>query len=251
VSLLLCRSEVLCYKCIHKPNRRFSCATMPPYSGIEYLDPNRLGPQWLPQVAVSSVTKLHHTASRTLLTQTFVNPSTVSSIPTAQYTFPLYESCAIVAFRCYVSTRLIEGIIQEKDDASATFQAAVNRNEPASLLEQHTSDVFSTSIGNVPAGETVKVEIEYIMELKHDAEVDGLRFTIPTIIAPRYGAPPTGLSKHGASRAASARDMNISVEVTMPGTIQSIEVCPIVLCIYATQNSSSPVTVACNLPAHW
>ena len=31
--------------------------------------------------------------------------------------------------------------------------------------------------GNNPAGETVKVEIKYIMELKHDAKVDGLRFT--------------------------------------------------------------------------
>ena len=42
------------------------------------------------------------TASRMLLTLTFVNPSTVSPIPSAKYCFPLYESCAIVAFRCHV-----------------------------------------------------------------------------------------------------------------------------------------------------
>ena len=64
-----------------------------------------------------------------------------------------------------------------------TYQAAIGRNEPASLLEQHTPDFFSTSIGNIPAGETVKVEIEYVLELKHDVGVDGLRFTIPTSIA--------------------------------------------------------------------
>jgi hypothetical protein len=221
------------------------------YAGIEYLDPNRLGPQWLPQVAVSSLTKLHHTASHTLLTQTFSNPSTISTIPSAQYTFPLYESCAIVAFRCHVGRRLIEGIIQEKNDASAIFQAAVDRNEPASLLDQHTADVFSTSIGNVPAGETVKVEIEYIMELKHDAEVDGLRFTIPTSIAPRYGALPSGLSEHARSKGVTARNMNISVQVNMPGAIQSVEVCLIVLCIYVAQKSPSPVTVAYNLPTSW
>ena len=189
-----------------------------PYSGIEYLDPDH---QWLPQVTVSSATKLNHTASHTLLTQTFINPSPVSPIPSAQYTFPLYESCAIVAFRCYVGRRFIEGIIQEKEEAIATFQAAVDRNEPASLLEQHTTDVFSTKIGNVPAGEIIKVEIEYIMELKHDAEVDGLRFTIPTSIAPRYGALPTGLSsKHGAI---TSKNMHISVEVNMPGIIQSVQ----------------------------
>jgi hypothetical protein len=156
-----------------------------------------------------------------MLTQTFINPST-SSIPGAKYSFPLYESCAIVAFRCSVGRRLIEGVIKEKDDASATFQAAVQRNEPASLLEQHTADVFSTSIGNIPAGETVKVEIEYIMELKHDAEVDGLRFTIPTSVAPRYGAPPSGLN---SGDAVIARNMDISVQVTMSSSITSIQVC--------------------------
>jgi len=200
---------------------------IPTYTGIyiEYFDNPLRPPQWLPQVSLSSLTKLHHTASRTLLTQTFINPSTVNPIPSAKYTFPLYESCAIVAFRCYVGQRLIEGIIKEKEDASATYQAAVGRNEPASLLEQHTTDVFSTSIGNIPAGETVKIEIEYIMELKHDAEVDGLRFTIPTSIAPRYGDPPSGLSAGYPSRV-SATNMNISVEVTMSSSIKSIQVYP-------------------------
>jgi hypothetical protein len=214
------------------------------YAGIEYLDPSGFGPRWLPQLALSSVTKLHHTASRTLLTQTFINP-TVSPIPSAKYTFPLYESCAIVAFRCCVGERVIDGIIKEKEDASATFHAALERNEPASLLEQHTADVFSTSIGNVPAGETVKIEIEYIMELKHDAEVDGLRFTIPTSIAPRYGALPTGMSKHGASRPITARNMNISVEVSMSSSILSVQVCPIVLYKYVIQ--LPPVTIPSNL----
>ena len=94
---------------------------------------------------------------------------------------------------------LIEGIIKEKEDASATYQAAVERNEPASLVEQQIDDVFSTSIGEYPpAGETVKVEID-------DAKDDGLRFTIPTSIAPRYGALPSGLSACDARSAIPRR----------------------------------------------
>ena len=131
-----------------------------------------------------------------------------------------------MAFRCYIGKRLIEGIIKEKEDASATYQAAVERNEPASFLEEHTADVFSTSIGNIPAGATVKVEIEYIMELKHDAEVDGLRFTIPTSIAPRYGTLPSGLSTGDSSRAVTAKNMDISVEISMSSSIRSVQVCP-------------------------
>jgi len=198
------------------------------YAGIYVIHaPNQL--TWLPQLSLTSQTKLHHTASRTLLTQTFVNPSTVSPIASAKYTFPLYESCAVVSFRCHIGTRVIEGVIKEKEDASATYQAAIERNEPASLLEQHTTDVFSTSLGNIGAGEEVKVEIEYIMELRHDAEVDGLRFTIPTSIAPRYGDAPGGL---GSAAPVVGEVMKISVEVRMPSDITLVQVCNVQFSLY-------------------
>jgi hypothetical protein len=83
--------------------------------------------------------------------------------------------------------------VKEKEGAKVKYREAVERSETAGLLEQATPDVFSTNIGNMPAGGTVKVEIEYIIELKHDAEVDGLRFTILTSITPRYGDPPSGV----------------------------------------------------------
>ena len=210
-----------------------------PYAGIVFgpsnqnlivFSPHRpfepLEPQWLPQVSLSSVTNLYDTASRTQLFQTFVNPSSVTTIPNAKYTFPLYESCAIVSFRCSIGTRLIEGKIKEKQEARDAYQAAVDQHEPASLLEQHTTDVFSTSLGNIPPGATVRVEIEYIMELKHDAEVDGLRFTIPTSIAPRYGDPPSGLSVDPTSTDVTVKGMNISVEISMSSHIKSVQVCP-------------------------
>ena len=43
--------------------------------------------------------------------------------------------------------------------------------------ELHTP-IFRHSIGKVPLGQTVNIDIEYIMELKHDSEVHSLRFTI-------------------------------------------------------------------------
>src|ERR1700729_2198374 len=119
-----------------------------PYAGIVFTPSNQnlivfnqyrpFEPQWLPQVSLSSVTKLHDTASRTSLSQTFVNPSRVSPITSAKYTFPLYESCAIVSFRCNVGTFVIEGTIKQKEESSATYQATIERDEPFSLLEQHT-----------------------------------------------------------------------------------------------------------------
>jgi hypothetical protein len=65
---------------------------------------------------------------------------------------------------------LIGGSIKEKEDASDAYHTALSQNEPASLLEQHTG-VFSTSLGNVLAGERVRVEIGYVMELRLGAVI--------------------------------------------------------------------------------
>ena len=84
---------------------------------------------------------------------------------------------------------MLHGVVKGRSHAKATFDKAVARGETAGLLEQSTSaaDVFSTKLGNIPADGDVNVEITYIGELKHDAEADGIRFTLPTRIAPRYG----------------------------------------------------------------
>lgn len=126
---------------------------------LTILSNNRPGPQysifniqWLPQV---SEPKLHHT-SRTLLTNMFI--STVSPIHNVKYMFPLYECAMSPSCSLRVSSR-------SKNASAPYYQAAVERNGPASLLEQQTTDIFSTSIGNIPAFKTVKVEIECTMEL--------------------------------------------------------------------------------------
>lgn len=84
---------------------------------------------------------------------------------------------------------MIKGVVKEREKAKQVYKEAKERGETAGLLEQsfEAADVFTTTIGNVPAKERVKVEITYLGELKHDAEVDGVRFTIPTNIVPRYG----------------------------------------------------------------
>jgi hypothetical protein len=218
----------------------------PPYCGIYHIPLTTAASDvppdaiWLPQVSLSSLTKLYDTASHTTLSQTFVNPPQASSLTSATYTFPLYESCAVVSFRCFVKDQLIEGVVKERGEAKAKYKEALGRGDTAGLLEQHTPDVFSASLGNIPAGESVRVEIEYIMELKHDAAVDGLRFTIPTSIAPRYGNPPNGLS---SSPGVTLRDgINISIEVTMTGDIKSIRV------TFLSQQLTSLVCLKCAFP---
>ena len=174
----------------------------------------------LPRISVSSQCKLYGTASRVTLVQTFVNPSS-DAIPTAAYKFPLYESCAVVAFRCTVGGSVFEGIIQDRNAAQAQYEAAVAHGKTAGLLEQCTPDIFSAALGNIPARATVTVEIEYIMELMHDTQVNGLRFTIPVSIAPTLDVQ----SRLAAEQPTTSKceGIGITIEVTMPSNIRSIQ----------------------------
>ncbi|KAG5761418.1 hypothetical protein H9Q72_010472 [Fusarium xylarioides] len=145
-------------------------------------------PKYLPQVQIKAHTTILATTSRTNLTQTFVNP-TGEAIDELRYVFPLYDGVSVVAFTCTVGSRVIKGVVKERQKAQQVYNEAKAKGQTAGLFKQslEAADTFTTTIGNVPAGEKVQVDITYLGELKHDARVDGLRFTIPTQIVPRYG----------------------------------------------------------------
>lgn len=152
---------------------------------------------YLPQVNVKAHATILETTSRTLLTQTSTNPSKTKGINEIRYTFPLYDGASVVGFTCSIRDRIIVGEVKEKEKARAVYKDAISKGQTAGLLEQlpAASDVFTNIIGNVPPEATIVVNITYLGELNHDAEVDGVRFTIPTTIAPRYGSYPHGLAE--------------------------------------------------------
>ena len=182
--------------------------------------------KYLPQVSLSVHARIISSTSRTTLTQTFINPSDDKQIPELRYTFPLYDGVSVVSFVCTINNdRVIKGIVKEREEARKTFEAAVAKGETAGLFEQlpDASDVFTTTIGNVPAGAQIKVDITYLGELKHDLEADGIRYTIPTSIAPRYGNYPGEMLR--ASRVDSKAGINIVVDAEMPdgSNIQTVQ----------------------------
>lgn len=72
-------------------------------------------------------------------------------------------------------------------------------------------------MGNVAANERVIVEITYLGELKHDVETDGIRFTIPAVVAPRYGSAPadSGGLPGNASSATYKDGIRILVDIAV------------------------------------
>ncbi|KAK3949384.1 von Willebrand factor type A domain-containing protein [Pseudoneurospora amorphoporcata] len=198
-------------------------------TGLYYTEPLNewhLQRRYLPHLELSVYTHIVGSSSRTTLTQTYVNPFVEKSIPELRYTFPLYDGVSVVGFVCTINgDRVIRGVVKEKSQARKVYQEAVDRGETAGLLEQlpNASDVFTTTVGNVPSGASLKVEITYLGELKNDAGVDGIRYTIPTSVAPRYGDFPGTLLD--APQAVTKSGIQITVDVETPNgsNIKSIQ----------------------------
>ncbi|RYN41229.1 hypothetical protein AA0112_g2123 [Alternaria arborescens] len=169
---------------------------------------------YLPQVKLDAHTTILSTAARTVLTQTFVNRSR-EALNEIRYAFPLFDGVSVVEFFCQISERTIYGLVKEKNEARRTYEEAKERGESAALLEQlpDAADVFTTAISNIPNGASVQVSVKYVQELKHDAEVDGIRLTIPSSISPRYGYYPGKLQETPAE--IDSKGISITVDVNM------------------------------------
>ncbi len=181
------------------------------------------------------------------LMQTFVNDWMIPI--EAVYVFPVPSRAAVSGFVMIKQdgTRVV-GVVQEKTEAKATYDAAITQGQTASLMRQETPDgtclsfisgaadwhraVFRISVGNIPVDERVEIEFTYSTELAEDEDNDSIRFHLPLHIGGRYGQPPitpksTRTGALGSVRrifspprarynSASFIEIAISVEATSP-----------------------------------
>ena len=206
----------ICGLYYHKPSQAEQNASR--YVG-QHVQRRLVRPSWqrcyLPQLQLQSTTQINRLSYATHLTQVFVNTNE-STIEHATYVFPLYDGVTVCSFECTIGDRVIKGRVEEKAQARKTFQEAVEQGQQAGLLEHLPSGIFNVSIANIVAYSNIKVEVTYGGELKHDAQIDGLRYTLPLTIAPRYGDYPseTLALKYGSHLAVS-RGMSITIYVDM------------------------------------
>jgi hypothetical protein len=181
--------------------------------GLYFTTPGSWQPtrHYLPQVKLESHTTITSVCYTTTLSQTFNNPSQ-DAVSQARYTFPLYDGVAVSAYTITYGDNTLKGIVQHKEKAKKTYDAAVERGEAAGLLESLPAGVFGVTLRNLPAKTDVHVDIVYCGELRHDAAIDGLRYMLPTSIAPRYGEYPGELLK---STAVNRGGVSIVVDVDM------------------------------------
>ncbi|KGO67157.1 von Willebrand factor, type A [Penicillium italicum] len=190
---------------------------MTSYCGCIWNEPGTWKPQYLPQVSLKAHATILSSAARTTLTQTFVNPSN-RVIEEISYHFPLYDGVSVVGFECKVGSRLLHSKVKTKSQANTDYQNAVAQHRTAAVMD-HTSmnDVLVIRLGNVPARGKITVDITFVGELKQDSQTGGIRYTLPSTIAPRYGASysfsQTQLSSFGLP--AKLQGMSVTVDVKM------------------------------------
>ncbi len=124
---------------------------------------------------------------RAKVRQTFRNDG--SEWAEGVYVFPLPENAAVNALTMHVGERVIVGEIKPREVAKKVYQQAKAAGQRASLVEQERPNIFTTSVANIPPGESISVEITYLQTLRYDQGEFTLRF--PLTITPRFipGAP--------------------------------------------------------------
>lgn len=102
----------------------------------------------------------------------------------ATYTFPLPTRSIVTGFAMSIGDRRFEGEVKERAAAFQQFDEAVTAGHGAALLEEARPNVFTASVGNLLPGEETLIEIQYVEPLL--ADEGAVRWSIPTLVAPRY-----------------------------------------------------------------
>ncbi len=125
--------------------------------------------------------------------QIFENPTRTPL--NATYLFPLNTGAAVHAMTMQVGDEMIEAVIQEKQQAQATFDKAKSEGKAASLLVQHRPNMFTQNIANLMPGLPVTVTLKYVQAVPR---IDGAyELVVPLIVGPRYeGAQPANLPEY-------------------------------------------------------
>jgi Ca-activated chloride channel family protein len=144
----------------------------------------------LPLKALDVQARVDGLLAETRVTQTFVNAH--AEPLEATYIFPLPDRAAVTRFRLEVAGRVVEGELKERGAARKEYDEAIKEGHRAAITEEERPGVFTMRVGNLPPGETAKVELTLTGPLPYaDGEAT---FRFPLVVAPRYipGTPLPG-----------------------------------------------------------
>ncbi|KAJ3482315.1 hypothetical protein NLI96_g7056 [Meripilus lineatus] len=159
-------------------------------------------------------------SAKVTLSQVFLNPLKAPTFR-AKYVFPVPARAAVCAFEMRTEDgRVITGVAKEKEKAAAEHKAAIRQGRMTGLVEWATDDVFTISIGAIPAEQKLTTKLTYTIDLMNDDLTDQIRFQLPMCVGMRYGSLPDTMVD--ASAPTSSTRVRIVVGIQTKGDIQSV-----------------------------
>ena len=132
----------------------------------------------------------------TTLVQAYANPH--AEPLEVIYTMPLPADGAVVSYTIRLGDRVITGHVEAREEARARYREALEHGHTAGLLEQERADTFTQTLGCLPPGVEVQVEIEVLHRLAFLAALAGegacWEYRFPTVVGVRYEGQPGRVS---------------------------------------------------------
>lgn len=148
------------------------------------------------------------------ITQTYRNDERTNI--EAVYTFPLPQDAVLLSLDVALGGKRLKGVVVERTEAEERYEDAITEGDAAVMLQNPEPGLYTMNVGNLLAGETAAITVRYA--LLHRWNGDGLRFHLPTTIAPRYGHSP--LEPHQTPEASITVENKFSLRVEVLGALR-------------------------------
>jgi Ca-activated chloride channel family protein len=141
----------------------------------------------------------------------------------AVYTFPLPLDAVLLDLRVEIGGRTLKGVVVEKKAAEEEYEDAVAAGDAAVMLEAIEPGLYTMNVGNLLPKETAIIRFVYAIVYRWVR--DTLRVSLPTTIAPRYGASPH--APHQTPESSLVVENQFSLQVEVFGSLREGHfVCP-------------------------
>ncbi|MEB3237363.1 MAG: VIT domain-containing protein [Candidatus Sericytochromatia bacterium] len=137
----------------------------------------------------------------------------------ATYVFPLPPGAVVTDFAFSVAGEVTRGKVEEREKAAANYRKAVRKGQKAGLVEEARPEVFTLVLGNLSPEAGTRVELTLLVPLEPREGI--LRWRIPTLMAPRYGAVGEGAGSAAgvpALRHEASVPYRLTIDLAVPWT---------------------------------
>ena len=133
------------------------------------------------------------------------------------YSFPLPWGAELLSLEAKVGEKRFIGSVIGKKESEAQYEEALSEGDSAILLERNAGNDFTLNLGGIKPNEKVTVTVRYGQLVRFNKS--GLRLSIPTVIAPRFGDPMAdgGIKQHQVTESSPEAEYGLSLSISLHG----------------------------------